>query len=444
LQAFDGRAGADPLNVAARGRGAGKQGVFEQALNIVARFFLSVAAVTGAVALTWSCAAPSAQLRRADPADAILIRYAAPDARMTIQDSKWGAIGRLQEAIDRHARACGVAPIVQDGRYDRATAEAARAIASCRGARIDVPGDHLTVEAWQAVTGEPAPGAYERALALVHTMEGSDYDRLEWNVCVKFTGDQGSVLTWGPNGKTLGWGGELMAVLDKLDRSTVYTVFAAEGADGVDRLFDLKTAAQLHVRSKHRYPQARALMERLCQQPGQMRAWSRAFARLGAMPETQRVYESVAWGDSAWFRYVVERLERSWRAVGLEPTEVDFAFFLDRSIHMGWGAARFEAVDAALADARSCLSEKAFTNARARLIVADAVRAKAREEDRMGRDAMFLVDSESTLREAMRRSPTWPKAWKRMWSQRTGIAASDVGLSDARPAPRFGDGPAPI
>ncbi|MGE3867244.1 MAG: hypothetical protein AB7G04_10055, partial [Hyphomonadaceae bacterium] len=373
-------------------------------------------------------------------ADAVLIRYADPGARMIIQDSKWGPVGRLQESIDRYAERCGVAPVPQDGRFTRETAEAARAIAACRGARDLAAGRHITVETWQAITGQPAPDAYERAFTLARTIEGTDYDRLEWNVCVNFRGDQGSVLTWGPNGKTLGWGGELLAVLKRLDRETVLLAFAAEGAEGGDRLLDLKTAKELHVESKHRYPQARLLMEDVCRQPGQMRAWSRAFARLGAMEQTQRVYDDVAWGDDAWFRYVVERLSKSWRAAGLEPSEIDFAFFLDRSIHMGWGEARFDAIDTALAREKACLAPGAFTNARARLIVADAVRAKARPEDRLARDAMFLVDSRAGLREAMSRSPTWPKNWRKLWAARSGMAASDVGLSDARGAPAF---PAP-
>src|SRR5262249_48375718 len=155
--------------------------------------------------------------------------------------------------IDAHAERCGLAPIAQDGRFTRETAEAARAVAMCRGAVIDVGGEHLTVEAWQAVTGSAPPGALQRAQTLAQTMEGSDYDRLEWNVCVKFTGDAGSVLTWGPYGKTLGWGGELLSALKRIDRSTVLTVFGDEGARGVDRLFDLKTAKELGVASKHNY-----------------------------------------------------------------------------------------------------------------------------------------------------------------------------------------------
>lgn len=408
-----------------------------RAARALTRMGISLAAVAGALALGWVCAAPSARAGLPGPADAVLLRYADSGARVVIQDSKWGPIGQLQAAIDQRASACGVTAVARDGRFSRATAEAARAIAACRGAGLSANDRHLTVEAWQAITGQSPPDALARAQTLTRTMEDGDYDHLEWNVCVKYTGDVGSVLTWGPYGKTLGWGGELLGVLHRLDRAVVIGAFAAEGANGADALLALETAHQLGEDSSHTYPGARALMEGVCKQPGQMAAWSRAFARLGAMPEVQAAYEDAAWGDKAWFRHVVERLDNIWRSAGLQPTEVDFAFFLDRSIHMGWGETRFAAVGAALAEARACTAPGHFTNARARLVVADLVRAKAQPDDRLARDVMFLIDDEKSLRQAMAASPTWPTNWKKLWKARTGIAASDVGLSDTRPAPRF-------
>lgn len=395
--------------------------------------------VTAALAILWSCAAPSAPANAANAANAVIIKLAASASTKTIQDSKWGPVGRLQVAINARAADCGIAPVTHDGQFGRATAEAARAIAACRGAARDDDSADLTIETWQAITGEVAPDALERARTLTRTLENTDYDTLEWNVCVKYKGDAGSVITWGPNGKTLGWGGEILSVLKTLDPKVVKAAFDAEGAKGVDKLLALKTKNELKVSSKHTYPGASALMQKVCKQPGQMEAWRAAFGRLGAMPETRAAYEEAAWGEDGWFRYVVERLWSSWRAAGLEPTEVDLAFFIDRSIHMGWGENRFAAVDKALADLKACTSEKDFTNARARLEIADLVRAKAHPEDRMARDAMFLVDAEQELAPVMARSATWPKKWKTLWKNRTGIAASDVGLSDDRRAVSFSD-----
>jgi hypothetical protein len=409
----------------------------QRALHVLRRFGISMCAVLGALAVGWTLAGPSVRAGQSGPGDAVLLRFDEGTQRVVIRDSKWGPIGRLQDAIDARAEECGVTPVALDGKFSRATADAARAVAVCRGAGLDPYDRHLTIEAWQAVTGEAPPSALQRAQTLARTMEASDYDALEWNVCVKYTGDQDSVLTWGPYGKTLGWGGELLGVLHRLSPEMVQTAFTEAGAQGADKLLALKTAKALGVASRHVYPEARALMETICKKPGQKEAWGRAFARLGAMPSVQAAYDAAAWGDQAWFRYVVERLDKTWRGAGLAPSEVDFAFFLDRSIHMGWGEPRFVAVAAALADAKACMLPSAFTNARARLVVADAVRAKAKPDDRLARDAMFLVDDEKKLSDAMGASPTWPKHWKRLWAARAGISASDVGLSDARPAPRF-------
>ena len=404
-------------------------------LKIVRR----AAPIAAAAVAILAFAPPSSAAPGLFPSD-ILVRIVEAASQRVIQDSKWGFIGQLQTALNLKAGACGHAPVPVDGRYGRATADALQAIAQCIGAPLEATdAPHLTSTAFRAITGEAPPSALDRARTLARTLEGTDYDSLEWNVCVAFKGDQGSVLTWGPYGKTLGWGGELMDVLKGIDRAKLRRVFAQEGARGIDQLLALKTAKELRVESSHRYPGARAAMVKLCRQRGQMAAWERAFARLGADPQVRALYDTEAWGEGAWFRTVVNKLSDSWIAAGLTPTEVDFAFFLDRSIHMGWGAARFAAVDAALADLKARTPPQDFTNARARLAVADAVRARAHPEDRLARDAIFLVDAEAELSPAMAESSTWPSGWRGLWRARANISAADVGLSDARPAPEWPD-----
>lgn len=404
------------------------------------RLALGGLGVPAATLALYAFAAQSAPATSSPEADVVLVRLSsAPLAARSIQDSKWGMIGSLQASINAWADRCGVDPVKIDGHYGPATAEAARAVAACRGAAPSGEAGELTVEAWQAVVGSAPPDALERARAMARSMEATDYDELEWNVCTRWRGDAGSVLTWGPYGKTLGWGGEILTVLKRVDRATVEQAFAAEGAQGLDRLLALELRQDSDPASRHAYPGARRLMEGLCKEPGQMDAWRRAFARLGALEEVRRAYEDVAFGDSAWFRYVVERLARSFREAGLTPSEIDLAFFIDRSIHMGWGTARFEAVDAALAAARESAGPAGFTNARARFAVAAAVAPKAHPEDRLARDAMFLIDAADELAPAMMAAEGWPENWRALWLERAGIAASDVGLSDARPAPGFDD-----
>jgi len=398
----------------------------------IARRAAPVAAAAALLALApMSSATPSLL-----PGD-ILIRFAAAASQRVVQDSKWGFIGRLQSALNVKAADCGLAPVPIDGRYGASTAGAVDAVARCIGLPLEADEPHLTAAPFQVITGAAPPDALDRARTLALTLEGTDYDRLEWNVCVPFKGDQGSILTWGPYGMTLGWGGELVDALKAIDRPRLRRAFAAAGAHGLDNLLALKTAKELRIDSQHRYPGARALMAKVCRQRGQMAAWTQAFARLGADPVVRAAYDSQAWGEGAWLRTVVNKLSDSWTAAGLVPSEVDFAFFVDRAIHMGWGAPRFAAVDAALANLKASVPSEQFTNARARLTVADAVRAKAHPDDRLARDAIFLVDAEEELAPAMAASPTWPKSWKAAWRQRANLSAADVGLFDARPAPEW-------
>ena len=257
-------------------------------LKIVRR----AAPIAAAAAAMLAVAPPSSAAPGLFPGD-ILVRMVEAASQRVIQDSKWGFIGQLQTALNLKAGACGLSPVPVDGRYGRATADALQAIAQCIGApqeATETP--HLTSTAYRAITGEAPPSALDRARTLARTLEGTDYDSLEWNVCVAFKGDQGSVLTWGPYGKTLGWGGELMDVLKGIDRAKLRRAFAQEGARGIDQLLALKTAKELRVQSSHRYPGARAVMVKLCRQRGQMAAWERAFARLGADPQVRALYDS--------------------------------------------------------------------------------------------------------------------------------------------------------
>jgi hypothetical protein len=395
------------------------------------------AALTPAIAaaIVLALAPPtSARAPVLDPGE-VLIRLVEAATQRVIQDSKWGFIGSLQRAINDNADACGVPKVPLDGVFGASTAAGARAVAECKGVSVPPEGADLTKAQFEAITGQDAPDALARARTLARTMEATDYDRLEWNICIAHTGDAGSVLTWGPYGATLGWGGELLSILRAVDRPVLERAFRAEGARGLDQLLALRSARQMKISSRHAYPGAAALMQSICAQKGQKAAWTRAFARLGAEPAVRAAYDARVWGDEAWFRTVVVRLSTSWREAGLEPTEVDFAFFLDRAIHMGWGRARFEAVDAALAAARAKTPDGEWTSARARFAVADAVRARAHPSDRLARDVMFLADAEAELAAAMAASPTWPKTWKAGWTRRANITAADVGLSDLRPAP---------
>jgi peptidoglycan hydrolase-like protein with peptidoglycan-binding domain len=361
----------------------------------------------------------------------VITKLAAGPLGRDLEDGKWGYVAQLQEGLNRQAAACGFDPIEADGFYSKKTAAALQAAQACLN--LPVTPD-LTDIAFEHIAGAPAPSAATRARSIVRTLEGTDYDHMEWNVCTKWAGDRASVMTWGPYGKTLGWGGELLDLLRKLPPETVDRAFREAGAQGLDDLMSLR---QARAGSKQAFPGARALMERICTRKGQKAAWEDAFARLGAEPVVRSTYDEEIWGDGAWFRKVADRLDASWRKAGLEPTEVDYAFFLDRAIHMGWGSARFKAVDAALETAARAVGPGKLTNAQARFYVSHLVRAKAHPRDRMARDVVFLVDAEEELKPLMAATPGWPQTWRAAWARRSGLKASDAGLSDARAAPAW-------
>lgn len=372
------------------------------------------------------------------PAQVLIQAVGEGGADRAIAGSKWGFIGDLQRSLNGHAEKCGQAPVEVTGIYGPATVAAVAAVHACLKGK-PVPSAALTDQVFTAITGQEAPDAMARAHLLTRMLEGSDYDTLAWNICIAYRGDRASVLTWGPYGRTLGWGGELLATLKKIDRAKLTAAFDAAGARGLDQLLALKTARDLGVKSAHRFPGAQKLMAGVCAQKGQMQAWRAAFATLGADPDVRAIYDADAWGEASWFRKVVGRLAASWEAAGLIPTEVDYAFFIDRSIHMGWGSARFKAVDAALAaaQAKAQAAGAELTSAQARLAVAAAVRPSAHPADRLARDVVYLVDAEADLAAAMAGARDWPATWRSLWAARANITAADAGLSDDRPGQGF-------
>ncbi len=118
----------------------------------------------------------------------------------------------------------------------------------------------------------------------------------------------------------------------------------------------------------------------------------------------------------------------AWQRVGLEPTEVDFAFFIDRSAHMSVREDRM--VEALTAAGGATLAPWA-----ARRAVALNVRPRNADQhhSRLGRDVTFYLDGAGT--------DTLTPAEHDAWRASGGLRASDVGLFDDSPAPAFQPGP---
>ena len=163
--------------------------------------------------------------------------------------------------------------------------------------------------------------------------------------------------------------------------------------------------------------------------PERREHWAQGFADLGTRPEVRsiyrRLYDSASF-DGGKIRTFIE----AWRHAGLEPTEVDFAFFSDRAAHtavrnleirrilrriMARGGAEMTPAQIRRAFARQAL-----------------VSNRSQRGPRLGRDVTYYVDA---LEEGLTRSE------RLNWERVGGRRASAVGLSDARPAPELQVGP---
>ena len=134
-----------------------------------------------------------------------------------LRDSKWGKITICQRALKENLQACGKAGVGVDGKFGKNSRDGVIRLLSCPGfENLSVDTNHplfgtVHSELWKRLLPQtPPPSVRERSFALVHTHEGTDYDRVEWNYG---TADDLSALTWGPFGATVGWGNEIRAIM---------------------------------------------------------------------------------------------------------------------------------------------------------------------------------------------------------------------------------------
>ncbi|MCB1391480.1 MAG: hypothetical protein KDK12_20420 [Rhodobacteraceae bacterium] len=389
---------------------------------------------------------------RADEAgeDPVLYRYTGtPGARPSgvLVDGADGRIAALQQAVNLVLLACGFeGGIDADGMFGRQTQRAIRQVASCPPIAARLPAgsaarDGAVTHALWAVLlpGQPVPDARTRSRALLLAFEGTDITAgAVWNFCQNnrtlydpgaddptcYSNDPASYLTWGPNGATAGHGHEILSILariEALDPGLLDADFGSE-APAVRRMLDLRIE----------FGDDSELQRYLCgiyvDFPRRSQ-WSAGFARLGQRTEVQALYRAVY--DSATFdggkmRTFVE----AWRDAGLEPTEIDHAFFADRAAHTRVRNVEvrrlLRRVMAALpADPHPALVRRGFARAA-------RVSNPAQRSARLGRDVTFYIDAlEDRLTRAERHA----------WEARGGRRAEAVGLSDERPAPEVRVGP---
>jgi peptidoglycan hydrolase-like protein with peptidoglycan-binding domain len=378
--------------------------------------------------------------------DVLLYRYPGEPVRT----GRYGPVARLQARLFAKIDECGAhstGPYGEaDGVFGGNTRRAVQDVLQCYpfgpvlGSGSSAEGA-ITTGLWDLLmNGEPAPTAAERANQLTLVLEATDYDALEYNFCQSknpstgkryldgdpecYSNDRASYITWGPRGATAGHGAEVQQILYRVDQSDPSILGAAFGAEAgtMRRLIVAKPVSMERI---------------LCAvwlKPARRAAVKAGFARFGALPKVQNAYREIydsADADGAKmarFYALYKSLEPD---IGRAPTEIDFAFFLDRATHGGVPDRNLPPLTASL-KAFIAASASPPSPAQLRWKLASLLPVANQKQDRLGRDVIFVIDDPKVALSAAERAA---------WTARTVLRASDFGLSDAKSLPNYEPGP---
>ncbi len=166
----------------------------------------------------------------------------------------------------------------------------------------------------------------------------------------------------------------------------------------------------------------RTLLEPVHANADRRKAWKSAFEKLGAVEAARTAYDTYAF-EGEWLRPGLRLL------YGLVPkdaaTEVDYAFFLDLAMHASISKRRVQAAAEAIAN-KEASSGRSLTPAERRraigAVIVQHIGSPQMKHDRMARNVIYSVDEIGGLSEEERDA----------WLRRSGLRASDCGLSDSR------------
>jgi hypothetical protein len=368
------------------------------------------------------------------------------------RDGQTGPVTRFQAGLNAALAACGIDKVVGvDGQFGNGSRKAVIALTGCDAISAQVPGDSaahtgaVTEALWKAVMGDkPAPTVDQRAAVLKLTFEATDYNRMQWNFCQNspryapddgqgtcFSNDKRSVITWGPNGATAGHGREVQAILSQFRDSG-----APGNADLFNAAFGAEAPAVQRVLELENKSDNSALETYLCgvwMSPERRSAWVDGFKALGTVAELPELYRDV-YRSASFDGGKIATFHRVWTSeeFGLPVSELDHAFFIDRSAHMSISERKLKDALRTLKSA----SGSAWPPAPAaiRQYVALNVRPPNQRTDRLGRDIAFYVEGVG--------QPALSADETTAWANRGRRNAVDLGLSDTRLVPAFTAGPA--
>ena len=118
----------------------------------------------------------------------------------------------------------------------------------------------------------------------------------------------------------------------------------------------------------------------------------------------------------------IRSLYRLLTEAGAEPTEIDFAFFVDLAMHISISRSRINQAKAALNLAKR---DHDLSPAQRRQAISRVLVPRSQRKDRMGRNVVYFIDGIGI--------GGLSDEEKEAWRVRSGRKASQCGLSDERP-----------
>lgn len=355
---------------------------------------------------------------------------------------RYGAVATFQQRLFAQAANCAGKPANSYGKADGVVgAKTRQAIIDLQPCLNSAVRAAVGAESYGAITTGlwrllmppqlPPPDAIERANQLTFALEGTDYDVIQFNFCQSanprsgkrylegdpycFTNDPRAYLTWGPRGATAGAGAEIQQILFAAERANpgllrdVFGPFTEDmhrlALGNNDAAFDLLCAIWVNDRERADF--------------------TRRFAAYGARAEVQESYRRVYDAANADGGKIA-RFFKLYASIKLlirrDPTEIDLAFFIDRATH---GSVPPSDISQLVSQMTKFVTRTRNlpSPGNLRKQLAAWLPSHHKYNDRLARDAIFLVDDPDVV---------VSDAHRRMWLQRSGLKASDFGLSDRR------------
>jgi hypothetical protein len=362
----------------------------------------------------------------------------------SINDSKYGPIALFQSQLKQKLKECGSSQtLTPDGAFGAGTKKAIIAVTECPDIKEGLADNSLAKQGaitdtlWRLIVkDQAAPDVSKRAAALKLTFEATDYDKMQWNFCqnrpiydpangsdVCFSNDRASYITWGPHGATAGHGEEVQAILKlylqggDARKDIVKNAFGSEFV-ALERLLTLPKEAT----GKKDGP-VEVYLCSIWMDNNRREAWRQGFKELGKQADLHETYRTL-YAASNFDGGKVKVLFDIWKKApfALPVTELDLAFFIDRSAHMGISR---KALETSLTSLKKQYDGTwPPSPAVIRRHVSNTVVPSNRKEDRLGRDVAYYIGAIAYEDLSAKEQNAWNKRGKR--------DAVDAGLSDER------------